>query len=133
MGDYTLADTRTRGFDPADGWGGLRPHERRRSIRLRLCRAGFGCSHNSARNCAPCAWTRTWVRTNFEIKTGGPFRCGETGWSWRRKHPELTITTRRPIVPWTSSSDGRCVCPDTKTAMLLGSTEESIGGVRSLI
>src|ERR687889_2734284 len=41
---------------------------------------------------------RTWVNTNLETKTGGPLKCGETGWNWRNPHPELDSAGRLPFL-----------------------------------
>ncbi len=55
-------------------------------------------------------------------------RYGETGWSCRNQHPELTITAL-PLPRFsTSSREGRCVCPDTKTSISSGLPKVPIGG-----
>lgn len=68
------------------------------------------------------------VSTNLDTKTGGPLRCAAADWSWRRKHPELTITELFPPGFVHSKSDGRCVYPETKTSMIVGSMDAFIGG-----
>ena len=54
---YRAEDTSTLGFAFGSGWGCLCPHDRRRSIRVRLCRANLGWSHSSTWSCA--SWTQT--------------------------------------------------------------------------
>jgi hypothetical protein len=55
-----------RGSALGGGWGGLLRQERRRSRRVRLWRAGLGCSHSSTLSSPSRAYTLTCVSTNFE-------------------------------------------------------------------
>jgi hypothetical protein len=41
----------------------------------------------------------------------------------------LTTTARRPAGLSASESDGKCVCPETKTSKVVGSREGFIGGL----